>query len=172
MKALFVSGLFLAAAATACSGEEEAPDGPLNKSEKKFVGKWSGSRDVYKWEIHRKPDRTFEIAFIEPDPGRLFRTFKNYAVGVWWVDGKDYKFEWTEWWGDEGEFDGLITEPVKTIEADKIVTLTEDEEDPENVEVRVEEFKLPAWKHKPAKPAKAAEPEQEKEKAANKTAVE
>ena len=61
----------------------EVPKGELNPTEKQFVGKWSGSRASYQWEIHRKMDRTFEIVFIEPDTfeGENF-TYQNYATGV------------------------------------------------------------------------------------------
>jgi len=130
---------------------ETVPNRDLNETEKKFVGKWSGSRAGYQWEIHRKADRTFEIAFIEPDPDRFLEKFQNYAVGVWWIEGKDYKFEWTQWWGDEGDFEGLMIEVVDTIEKDRVITLTDDDEDPKNIEVKVEKFKLSAWKHKPVK---------------------
>lgn len=140
------------------------PQGPLNETEEKFVGKWKGSRLDFKWEIHRKPDRSFEIAFTEPHPEQARTILSNYATGVWWIDGKDYHFEWTQWWGDEGDFAGLQTEPVDMVGKDRIVTLSDDEEDPRNIEVRVPAFKLDAWKLKPdgekAEPAKEESPDE------------
>lgn len=155
-KFLLIFGFVSIAAFTSAedAGKKEiAPKGELNVFEKKFLGKWRGSRAAYKWEIHRKPDRTFEIAFVEPDPDRFLGTFKNYATGVWWIEGKEYKFEWTRWWGDEADFGGLQTELVDVVEDEKIVTLSEDDEDPKNIEVKTEKFKLSAWKLKPLKEA-------------------
>ncbi len=157
MKALsviFVS-IYLASPVRAGDLEKKAipPQRELSITEKKFLGKWAGSRAIYKWEIHRKADRTFEIAFVEPDPDRLIGTFKNYATGVWWIDGKEYKFEWTKWWGDEGDLGGLQTEILDSVEDDKVVTLSDDEKDPKNIELRTEKFKLQAWKLKPLEKA-------------------
>jgi len=130
----------------------EAPDNKITEKEEKFVGMWKGSRSSYRWEIHRKKDRTFEIAFSEPDPENLIKRFKNYARGVWWIEGDEYKFAWNEWWGDEGDLGGIFVEPIKSIAEEKIITLTEDDVDPENVEIRVKEFTLSAWKLKPEEP--------------------
>ncbi|MGJ8697733.1 MAG: hypothetical protein ACSHYF_15550 [Verrucomicrobiaceae bacterium] len=155
MKTLLVifTSFCVASLASAEDSEKKAmpPKRELSITEKKFLGKWSGSRSVYKWEIDRKADRTFEIAFVEPDPDRFLRTFKNYATGVWWIEGKEYKFEWTKWWGDEGDLGGLQTEIVDAVEDNKVITLSDDDEDPKNIEVRTEKFKLSAWKLKPLK---------------------
>jgi hypothetical protein len=127
-----------------------APKGPLSEVEKKLVGKWKGTRLAYRWEIHRKDDRTFEIACSEPNPDNFAIRFSNYAVGVWWVEGEEYKFAWNEWWGEDGDLGGILVEKIKSVEADKVVTITEDDEqDPDNVEVRVEEFVSKDWKLKP-----------------------
>ncbi|MEM0895349.1 MAG: hypothetical protein AAGJ79_00580 [Verrucomicrobiota bacterium] len=131
--------------------KEAPPKGPLNETEKAFVGKWKGSRHNFHWEIERFPDRTFEIVFKEPDPDRLFRSFNNYAIGVWWIEGDEYKFEWTKWWGDDGDLGGITMEIIEKVEKNEVVTISDDDEgiDPNNVEIRVEKFKMLGWKLKP-----------------------
>lgn len=109
-----------------------------------------------RWEMIRKEDRTFEIAFSEPIEGTFFRRFRNYATGIWWIEGKKFHFEWQKWSGDDGDFSGVLVEEVKEVEEDRIVTLSppenlyEPDDNPENVEVRVEKLIHPAWKLKPA----------------------
>ena len=125
----------------------------LNGKEHAFVGKWSGSRDVYKWEIERFPDRRFEIAFQEPDLNDPKVIYNNYAVGTWRIEGDNYYFEWKKWYGDEGDFSGESMEPIKSLSLERVVTLSEGADEPYNVEVRVEVFKIKAWALKPKKSA-------------------
>lgn len=122
---------------------------PLNETEQAFVGKWAGERDVYKWEIERFADRTFEIVFREPDFEDPTIIYTNYAIGNWRVENNEYFFEWTRWYGDEGDFSGESMEPIKSVAPNEIITLSEGEDIPENVEVRVEVFKMQGWKLKP-----------------------
>ena len=141
--------LFALLALAIASGAEPAaapPGGALNETEEILVGKWAGARAGFQWEIHRKADRTFEIAFREPDPDNPGKMFRNAARGVWWVDGKDYHFEWRKWWGDEGDFSGLSTEVVAAAKKDRVVTLSVGDEEPENIELRVKQFQMPEWK--------------------------
>lgn len=135
-------------AAEPAPGKAVAPKGPLNASEQKLVGKWKGMRSVYRWEIERKADRTFEIAFSEPDPDDPKLLYENYATGVWWIEGDQYHFEWLNWKGDEGDFAGLITEVLDRVDADRVVTLTEGDDHPRNIETRVEKFVMKAWRFK------------------------
>lgn len=125
------------------------PKGPLNASEKTFVGKWKGMRSVYRWEIERKADRTFEMAFSEPDPGNPAVVFENYATGVWWIEVTRYHFEWLQWKGDEGDFAGLVTETLDRVDDGRVVTLTEDDDHPRNIETRVDKFVMKAWRLRP-----------------------
>ena len=81
------------------------------------------------------------------------RTPRNYAVGTWWIEGNENHFEWTKWWSDAGDFPGRQTERVMTMEDHKVVTLSEDGENADSVELRVEKFKLPAWKDNPREDA-------------------
>ncbi|MEO0448650.1 MAG: hypothetical protein AAF191_21505, partial [Verrucomicrobiota bacterium] len=129
--------------------EPKPRTGPLLETEKPFVGKWMGFRGAYRWEILREEDRSFEIAFSEPDQRGSQRILKNYAVGTWWVDGDVYRYRWDRWWGDEGNFAGVFTEKIATVEAERVVTLSPREKIPENIEVRVEEFEMEAWTLKP-----------------------
>jgi len=149
MKALTLLLLVIVSVAHAVTFTLTAPTGPLNETELKFVGKWSGARANLKWEIIRSKDRSFELAFHEVDLNDPETLYTNYATGSWWISDGDYYFEWEDWLGDEGDFEGAVKEPIQSVSDDKIVTLTEDDPIPENIEVRVREFKLTAWEHKP-----------------------
>jgi len=153
--------LLLLAPSMLSAAEPEAekakvPQGPLNAMEKKFVGKWQGKRSFYQWEIERRADRTFEIAFVERDSDRPAHLYENWASGVWWIEDKQYYYEWKEWKGEEGDFSGVATELVDKVKDDMVVTLTEGEDDPRNIETRVKNFVMKAWRLKP-KAAKAQE---------------
>lgn len=150
MKLLYL--LFLTPA-LCCAAENPLPpkaEEPLNATEQIFVGKWKGSRLSFKWEIERKADRTFEIVLTEPDPFLPGGLFVVYARGVWWVKGNEYFYEWQKWSEEEEDLGGVVMEKVGRVEADRVLTLSEDEKDPNNIEVRVEKFSMPGWKLKPA----------------------
>lgn len=141
--------LFATSLLTAATFKLAVPNGPLNETEKMFVGKWSGSRANIRWEIERFADRRFELAFQETDLESPDIVYHNYASGHWWALGENYYFEWEHWWGDHGDFSGVIKESIHLTSSDQIVTLTPGHEDPENIEVRVSHFSLPGWQHKP-----------------------
>ena len=117
----------------------------LTPTEQKFVGKWSGSRDQMRWEIHRKSDRSFEIVFEEPDYESPEIIYRNYGTGTWSVRGDHYFCEWKDWRGDEGDFSGEFSEKVSYVDESKIITLSDDSESQQNTELRVEHFILPGW---------------------------
>lgn len=122
----------------------------LSETEGAFVGKWKGTRLDMVWEIERFSDRTFEIVIEEPDYEDSTIIYKNYAEGVWRIEGDYYYYEWVRWWGDEGDLGGEVFERVGSVSENKVITLSEeDEEDPENIEVRVDVFEMSIWNLKP-----------------------
>ncbi|WP_269542754.1 hypothetical protein [Cerasicoccus fimbriatus] len=130
--------------------EKSAPgsEAELNNVEQVFVGKWRGSRTGYEWEIERFPDRTFEIAMTEVFDGKKYR---NWGRGTWRVEGDNYFCDWDTWTGDEGDLGEEFSERIKTYSPEKIITLTEgDDADPNNIEIKVTEFKMPEWDLKPS----------------------
>lgn len=146
----FIASLLLAVTlATAANFKLAAPTGPLNETETKFIGKWSGQRLNLKWEIHRFDDRRFELAFEETDLEDPNVIYTNYAVGSWWANENNYYFEWENWWGDHGDFSGVVKEQIQIASANQVITLTSGAETPENTEIRVAQFSLTGWQHKP-----------------------
>jgi len=149
MYKLLLPFLLLATLATAATFKLSAPTGPLTPTERKLVGKWSGARINLKWEIQRFEDRSFELAFEEIDRDDPNTIYTNYAIGQWWAKNDNYYFEWENWWGDYGDFAGVIKEPIQSVSSDQVITLTEGDKIPENIESRVADFTLSGWKHKP-----------------------
>ncbi|WP_309387340.1 hypothetical protein [Cerasicoccus frondis] len=141
--------LVIALLAPAPSKESATPsvsDKALTEVEQVFVGKWKGSRADYQWEIERFPDRTFEIAMTEVFEGVKYH---NWGRGVWRCEDDVYYCDWQEWTGDEGDLGDEFSERIKSYSPKKIVTLTDDEIDPNNIEIKVTQFKMPEWDLKP-----------------------
>ncbi|MDQ8201833.1 hypothetical protein [Pelagicoccus sp. SDUM812003] len=124
------------------SDHSELPEG-LSSVEKLFLGKWAGSKERLKWEIDRKPDRSFEIVMEEVDPTDPSVTYHNYATGEWSVRGDSYYCEWKHWVGDEGDFSGIMIEKVAEVMDDRVVTVSDGGS--KNTELRVEFFQMPGW---------------------------
>lgn len=141
--------LFAVAIATAASFKLGPPEGLLNQTEQLFLGKWSGSRINLKWEIQRFQDRSFELAFEETDLNDPETIYTNYAIGRWWIRDDTYYFEWDQWWGDHGDFSGVVKESIQIATSNRIVTLTPNSDTPENLETRTNQFQLSGWSHKP-----------------------
>ncbi|MBL67002.1 MAG: hypothetical protein CMO74_00915 [Verrucomicrobiales bacterium] len=132
--------------------------GPLLEKEKTLVGYWSGTNTdkagQFKWEILRRANHTYtlDMTWIEEGERRKF-----FGHGLWQVKGGKYRFadltdsemEQDEAWPIDvkhrisAEDLWVVEEDVKFAGPDKLVTVSEGEEEGEmitNTEVRVKQF--------------------------------